>query len=155
MEGKKKVTYRGQTPGIEPESRGAHKGRERQRREGRSVQRLSEQRAKGRQVQVNRHCDRLVTRATNCISNAPGQPLTRCALVPGSQAVQAAPPLSFFFSVTEKSQFERGGSKRMGAPKARGPLQFDMRTSRDCAHSGDLGGFKRRVTSARRARSLI
>jgi len=93
MEGKQKVTDRGQTPGIQPGSRGAQKGRERQRREGRSVQGLSEQRVKGGQVQVNRHCDSLVTQATNCISNAPGQPLTRCALVIGSQAVQAAPPL--------------------------------------------------------------
>jgi len=43
---------------------------------GRGVQGLSEQRAKGRQVQVNRHCDRLITRAMNCISNAQTTPLT-------------------------------------------------------------------------------
>jgi len=54
-------------------------------------------------------------------------------------------------SVTRYSKIERGGSKRTGAPKARGPLRFDVRPSRDCAYSGELGGFKRRATIAETA----
>ena len=110
---------------------------------GRGIQGLSEQRAKGRQVQVNRHCDRLITRATNGISNAPGLPVTRRTSVPWIQDVQALPaPPPFSGWRDQKESVKKGCSKRTAAPKARGPLRFDVRPSRDCAHSGELGGFK-------------